>query len=115
MSGRNTYSFHAEDRTRIALTRSPGFASSMSLQSRDAHSKVVPNSSTSQLRDGITLLFSSRRGFFQSLSKSAVILSLESILSSVGLPLRTSEESPKPAPGLGLSFVDIARPAGLNA
>ena len=52
----------------------------LNLQSRGALTKVGANSSTSQLREGTTLLPSSRRTFLQSVSKSAAVLSLEGVL-----------------------------------
>src|ERR1700687_2891889 len=91
----------------------------VSLQSSDALNRVGANSSTSQLREGTALLSSSRRTFLQSLSKFAVVLSLDSVL-ALARPLksraffRTAEEPAKPGPGLGLSFINVAREAGLN-
>src|SRR5580765_6216418 len=90
------------------------------LQTSDALNKVGANSSTSQLREGTTLLSSSRRTFLQSTVKSAAALSLESVLAlgrSLGarfqFPLSgfaaafasSTEEvaSAKPDAGLGLS------------
>src|SRR5713101_8123638 len=102
------------------------------LQSRDALNKVGANSSTSQLREGTTLLSSSRRTFLQSTVKSAAALSLERVL-ELARPLGSSfrfpvsgfaaavpspvaqTASPKPSVGLGVSFVNVAREAGLNA
>jgi enediyne biosynthesis protein E4 len=92
----------------------------VSLQSSDALNRVGANSSTSQLREGTALLSSSRRTFLQSLSKSAVVLSLDSIL-ALARPLgpqaffRATEEPGKPGAGLKLSFIDVARASGLNA
>jgi enediyne biosynthesis protein E4 len=68
-------------------------------------------------------LFPSRRRFLQSLSRSGLILSLESVLGLV-LPLRLlassgqsiSEAPPKQAdPDLDIQFVNVARESGLNA
>jgi enediyne biosynthesis protein E4 len=92
----------------------------LNLQSSDALNKVGANSSTSQLREGTALLSSSRRTFLQSLSKSAVVLSLDGVLAlarplSSGALLSPVEEPTKPAAGLGLSFINVARESGLNA
>ncbi|MGH9545319.1 MAG: CRTAC1 family protein, partial [Terriglobales bacterium] len=55
----------------------------------------------------------SRRTFLQSVSKSAAVLSLEGVLAR-SRPLHAF--SPAGAgPGLGLSFVNVAHEAGLNA
>ena len=92
----------------------------LNLQSSDALNRVRANSSTSRLREGTTLLSSSRRRFLQSLSKSALVLSLDSVL-ALARPLRPRRCSPRrknrqsPPAGLGLSFIDVAREAGLNA
>ena len=59
----------------------------LNLQSSDALNRVGANSSTSQLREGTALLSSSRRTFLQSLSKSALVLSLDSVL-ALARPLR---------------------------
>jgi len=65
-------------------------------------------------------LSSSRRTFLQSLSKSALVLSLDNVL-ALARPLRphalfsAAEEPTKPATGLGLSFIDVARESGLSA
>jgi len=86
----------------------------LNLQTSDALNKVGANSSTSLLREGTALLSSSRRTFLQSLSKSAVVLSLDSVL-ALARPLRArgffavAEEPAKAATGLGLSFVNVAR------
>ncbi|MGH9548004.1 MAG: hypothetical protein ACRD3W_01465 [Terriglobales bacterium] len=62
----------------------------------------------------------SRRTFLQSLSKSALVLSLDSVL-ALARPLRpggflsASEAPAKSAASLGLSFIDVARASGLNA
>ena len=52
----------------------------LNLQSSNALNRVGANSSTSQLREGTALLSSSRRTFLQSLSKSALVLSLDNVL-----------------------------------
>ncbi|MGH9537949.1 MAG: FG-GAP repeat domain-containing protein, partial [Terriglobales bacterium] len=61
---------------------------------------------------------SSRRTFLQSVGKSAAVLSLESVLalarpSGLQAAVRDTELAAKP--GLGLSFIDIAKESGLNA
>jgi enediyne biosynthesis protein E4 len=72
-------------------------------------------------------LFSSRRVFLKSLSRSALVLSLESVLAMArprwlransgqqqkAVPPR--DETPAQSGDLGLSFVDIGRESGLNA
>jgi len=65
-------------------------------------------------------LSSSRRAFLQSLSRSALVLSLEGVL-SLAFPRRLraflppSEEASQKKPGdLGVSFVDVARDSGLS-
>src|SRR6058998_2738929 len=91
----------------------------LNLQSRCAsHYKVGANSSTSQTREGTSLLFSSRRSFLQSLSRSAFVLSLENIL-ALARPTRLhaslqASATPKNA-DLGVSFINVARGSGLNA
>ncbi len=64
-------------------------------------------------------MFSSRRGFLQSLSRSALVLSLENILGlarAVGqAPLGSSGKSPEThVSDLTISFLDVARESGLN-
>jgi hypothetical protein len=66
-------------------------------------------------------LSSSRRVFLRSLSRSALVLSLESVLALVrprwlsGSP-RQNANSPKgQSPDLGISFLNVARESGLNA
>jgi hypothetical protein len=67
-------------------------------------------------------LFFSRRRFVQSLSRSALVLSLESVL-GLALPRRlrassdpfSPEPTAKPVANLGISFANVAREAGLNA
>src|SRR5262249_26225650 len=66
-------------------------------------------------------LFFSRRRFLESLSRSAVVLSSEGVL-SLALPRRmralsnrVPQESGAKATDLGLSFLNVAREAGLNA
>src|ERR1700675_1902658 len=92
----------------------------LNLQSSDTLNRVGANSSTSQLRDGTALLSPSRRTFLQSLSKSAVVLSLDSVL-SLARPLKSraffaaAQAPAKPGAGLGLSFINVARESGLNA
>jgi hypothetical protein len=67
-------------------------------------------------------LFHSRRFFLKSLSRSALVLSLESVLSLIRPRTAGAIALPqeKPAPSkettdLGVSFLDVAREAGLNA
>jgi enediyne biosynthesis protein E4 len=70
-------------------------------------------------------LFPSRRVFLKSLSRSALVLSLESVLGmtrSHGLQASPStaqktdaKEAVPPASDLGVSFLDVARESGLNA
>ncbi len=69
-------------------------------------------------------MFSSRRGFLKSLSRSSLVLSLESIL-TFGNPrwlraISADEKAAAKAPGsdsdsLGVSFINVARESGLNA
>jgi enediyne biosynthesis protein E4 len=74
-------------------------------------------------------LFSSRRTFLRSLSRSAIVLSLENVLSLVrpvwgrykrpaGLQstnfAAAQKSSPASSNGLGVSFVNVARESGLN-
>ena len=64
---------------------------------------------------------SSRRVFLKSLSRSALVLSLENVLSLARPPwLRAQQKdpaqtAPAPAPDPGVSFINIARESGLNA
>ena len=65
-------------------------------------------------------MFLTRRSFLQSLSRSALVLSLENVL-SLALPGRRNaasqralQESGKPA-DLGISFINVAKESGLNA
>jgi enediyne biosynthesis protein E4 len=67
-------------------------------------------------------LFLSRRFFLNSLSRSALVLSLESVLTLIRpRPLRAAagaQEKPVPAKettDLGVNFLNVAREAGLNA
>ena len=89
----------------------------LNLQSRGALTKVGANSSTSQLREGTSLLSSSRRTFLQSVSKSAAVLSLEGVLAR-SRPLQAffpaGDEPPKSGASLGLSFINVAKESGLN-
>lgn len=74
-------------------------------------------------------MFSSRRTFLRSLSRSALVLSLENVLSLIrpvwarhanpaGLqsanPAATQKSSPPSSNGLGVNFVNVARESGLN-
>src|SRR5947199_2300742 len=91
----------------------------LNLQSRCAsHYKLGANSSTSQTREGTSSLFSSRRAFLQSLSRSALVLSLENVL-ALARPTRLqaslqASATPKTT-DLGVSFINVARESGLNA
>src|SRR5207253_1834492 len=71
-----------------------------------------------QTREGTSSLFSSRRAFLQSLSRSALVLSLENVL-ALARPTRLhaslqASATPKTA-DLGVSFINVARESGLNA
>jgi enediyne biosynthesis protein E4 len=62
-------------------------------------------------------LSSSRRGFLKSLSRSALVLSLENVLSLARLPFARAAASavqPEASP-LGVTFLDVAKQSGLNA
>jgi hypothetical protein len=62
-------------------------------------------------------LFSSRRGFLKSLSRSALVLSLEDVFSLVRTPLAQgtrANATPDSSP-LGVNFLDVAKESGLNA
>jgi enediyne biosynthesis protein E4 len=62
-------------------------------------------------------LFSSRRGFLKSLSRSALVLSLENVLTLVRAPFSRAASPtafPESSP-LGVNFLDIAKESGLNA
>src|SRR5437870_8977303 len=91
----------------------------LNLQSRCAsHYKVGANSSTSQSREGTSSLFSSRRAFLQSLSRSALVLSPENVL-ALARPTRLhaslqASATPKNADP-GVSFLNVARASGLTA
>src|ERR1700687_2949604 len=84
----------------------------LNLQSSDALNKVGANSSTSQLLEGIALLPPSRRTFLHSLSKSALVLSLDGVL-TLARPFKSraffaaAEEPLKPDAGLGVSFINV--------
>jgi enediyne biosynthesis protein E4 len=61
-------------------------------------------------------LFSSRRWFLKSLSRSALVLSLEDVLKLARPALAlASEQGAEKQPGLGVTFIDVGREAGLNA
>src|SRR5438093_11800829 len=91
----------------------------LNLQSRCAsHYKVGANSSTSQTREGTSSLFSSRRAFLQSLSRSALVLWLGNVL-ALARPTRLhaslqASSTPKTA-DLCVSFLNVAREYGLDA
>jgi enediyne biosynthesis protein E4 len=58
---------------------------------------------------------SSRRSFLRSLSRSALVLAFDDVL-SLALPAQTGAAADKkPEASLGVSFVNVAREAGLNA
>jgi len=90
------------------------------------YKKVGANSSTSPSGAGSDLLFPSRRVFLKSLSRSALVLSLESVLSLVRprrlranpflqqAPSATKPDTPQ-ASDIGISFLNIGRESGLNA
>ncbi|HWZ98296.1 MAG TPA: CRTAC1 family protein [Candidatus Dormibacteraeota bacterium] len=62
-------------------------------------------------------MFSSRRGFLKSLSRSALVLSLENVLSLVRMPSARAvshDAQPETSP-LGVNFIDVAKESGLNA
>src|SRR5271154_6613367 len=68
-------------------------------------------------------LSSSRRAFLKSLSRSALVLPLESVL-TLAHPLRSSQsaaasgdsnQNPPPPKDIGVSFLNVARESGLNA
>ena len=63
-------------------------------------------------------MFSSRRGFLKSLSRSTLVLPLEGVLGIVSRRfgwLAAEQNAEKPANALGATFIDVARAAGLNA
>jgi enediyne biosynthesis protein E4 len=61
----------------------------------------------------IQTLFS-RRSFLKSLSRSALVLAFDDVLSAA-MPLQTARPAANPTSAPGVSFVNIAREAGLNA
>jgi hypothetical protein len=78
------------------------------------------------VREGITLLFSSRRTFLQSLSRSAWVLSLENVFALaatasrrvfLGNPQQPASALPTvpPTASLDVRFINVARESGLNA
>jgi len=62
-------------------------------------------------------LFSSRRGFLKSLSRSALVLSLENVFSLVRTPFTrtTAQPTSTNVSPLGVNFLDVAKESGLNA
>ena len=62
-------------------------------------------------------LFLSRRAFLRSLTRSAIVLPLPDVLALARRPLRFAglANSPTESAGIGATFVDVAREAGLNA
>jgi enediyne biosynthesis protein E4 len=78
------------------------------------------------VREGTILLFSSRRTFLRSLSRSALVLSLENVFAlasrasrktflSAATGTTTQAAASAPAASLGVSFLNVARESGLNA
>jgi hypothetical protein len=64
-------------------------------------------------------LFPSRRVFLKSLSRSALVLSLENVL-ALAWPRRArasgaQQKAAEPGPDLGISFLNVGRESGLNA
>ena len=60
---------------------------------------------------------SSRRGFLKSLSRSALVFTLENVLALVRTPFSNAQSQasrPEPSP-LGVNFLDVAKESGLNA
>src|SRR5262249_2412687 len=95
--------------------------SNRSLQTRGflAYKKEGANSSTSQ--SGTDVLSSSRRVFLKSLSRSALVLSVENVL-ALARPKRLyaiAQQSATPpkdqSPDPGISFLNVAKESGLNA
>src|SRR5437667_12909301 len=80
--------------------------------------KVIAYSSTSQTRECTSSLFSSRLSFLQSLSRSALVLSLENVL-ALARPTRLHASLQASATSktadLGVTFINVARESGLNA
>jgi hypothetical protein len=70
---------------------------------------------------GSNLLSSSRRAFLSSLSRSALVLSLENVLALArprwlsGNPRQNANPPKEQSADLGISFLNVAREAGLNA
>ena len=62
-------------------------------------------------------MHSSRRGFLKSLSRSALVLSLENVFSLVRTPFaRAQTQTARPETSLlGVNFLDVAKESGLNA
>jgi hypothetical protein len=73
------------------------------------------------IQEGTSDLRPSRRSFLRSLSRSALVLSLENVLAMAwprGLLAQSAASQPadqKAAADLGLSFINVAKEAGLNA
>ena len=90
------------------------------MQSRGSlpYKREGANFSTSQ--PGIDLLSSSRRAFLKSLSRSALVLSLENIL-AIARPRRlfaSAQQNVLPkeqSSDLGITFLNVAKESGLNA
>src|SRR5262249_4668981 len=78
------------------------------------------------VREGTTVLFPSRRSFLRSFSRSALVLSFENVI-SLARPLfararsqaasqasASSVATPAKSGDLGISFINVAKEAGLN-
>jgi enediyne biosynthesis protein E4 len=65
-------------------------------------------------REGISSLFSSRRGFLKSLSRSALVLSVKEVLGLAQPRIWGMKDVAQPDTSLGATFVDVAAQAGLN-
>ena len=64
----------------------------------------------------VDLLAPSRRKFLQSLSRSALVLAFSDVLSLARpLPIFAHETTPASGNGLGVTFTNVAKDAGLNA
>src|SRR6516225_9338598 len=73
-------------------------------------------SSTSRSREGTVPLGSTRRRFLESISRSAMVLPLERLLSFLA-PFARTEDTPAQAAkvSLGVNFVNVAKESGLKA
>ena len=93
------------------------------MQSRGslAYKREGANFSTSRAGQVSNLLSSSRRDFLQSLSRSALILSLDNVLASARPKWQQASPSapqqasaPETKSDIGVTFLNVAREAGLN-